>query len=717
MGRDSQAWEARSARGDHTTWITPAFKAWKAWRAEAAAGAGPAGEPAEFEGIPAAFAPAFQLLDDLAQAVREGSPQLKCADKLSIQLACYPGGGTRYAAHIDAFPPATPGECIRQATCILYLNDGWQEGQGGALNLIGLDVCGDPSVEHEPASCVTPAGGRVVVFDSHTVRHEVQPAHAPRWALTCWLYGTGAYRGEPAAGAASPTTTLPSPPPALVPATPPAPAATTAIPPGAIFVSIPAYRDPQARATLWDLFATAENPSAVFVGVVQQLAPDDDDHLDVRCDLPPRPGASLAHEALARAVPFLNTSHVRVLTLPAACAAGPVWARHLAHSLWQGEDFVLCLDSHMRMVPGWDRVAKAQLAVAEAAAAALHPACKGCVLSSYPAGFEVTGTTASTPPAYEYSVPKLDVTTPLRMDLRCIGSDGWPRFRGSHVRVPLQHRKAMAELLGRQALQDMLGTAAPPFPTRWWAAGLSFQRAEVLQRVPFDPALRHVFFGEETLGAARLATHGVHIFAPGQPLAWHLWTRAGRATFREHASLVAEREQARSTRRMWSVLAGDGKASATQDAYGLGDAMPVSDWLASAGLCLNPGSGDGRPSLRLAAASSEVKRERTSGPMDPPANGAAAAQEGEEAAALVESSSRTEAAADCAPATGRGAQAEGTSLPPLSAAACQAWGGVPDLMIRMGGVFTSQNPGLDRPHSGKPQRGRSAGTQPTSTDS
>ena len=35
-------------------------------------------------------------------------------------------------------------------------------------------------------------------------------------------------------------------------------------------------------------------------------------------------------------------------------AAGPCWARHLAQGLWQGEDYFLQLDSHMRFRPGWD---------------------------------------------------------------------------------------------------------------------------------------------------------------------------------------------------------------------------------------------------------------------------------------------------------------------------------------------------------------------------
>jgi [Skp1-protein]-hydroxyproline N-acetylglucosaminyltransferase len=35
-------------------------------------------------------------------------------------------------------------------------------------------------------------------------------------------------------------------------------------------------------------------------------------------------------------------------------STGPCWARHLCESLWQGENYILQIDSHMRFRCNWD---------------------------------------------------------------------------------------------------------------------------------------------------------------------------------------------------------------------------------------------------------------------------------------------------------------------------------------------------------------------------
>lgn len=50
----------------------------------------------------------------------------------------------------------------------------------------------------------------------------------------------------------------------------------------------------------------------------------------------------------------MRPSQVRVIDVPHTAANGPLWARALAHSLWEGEGFVLNIDSHMRFVHHWD---------------------------------------------------------------------------------------------------------------------------------------------------------------------------------------------------------------------------------------------------------------------------------------------------------------------------------------------------------------------------
>jgi SM-20-related protein len=68
---------------------------------------------------------------------------------------------------------------------ILYLNDSWKEADGGQLRLYLPQDDGTERVED-----VLPIGGRLVVFLSAEVPHEVLPTHKPRLSITGWLRNT-----------------------------------------------------------------------------------------------------------------------------------------------------------------------------------------------------------------------------------------------------------------------------------------------------------------------------------------------------------------------------------------------------------------------------------------------------------------------------------------------------------------------------------------------
>lgn len=93
-----------------------------------------------------------------------------------LQLGCYPGDGTGYARHLDAFRGASlTGH--RRVTVVLWLNEHWQPAHGGCLRV----TAGDTVVDVEPLLA------RAIVFWSERVPHEVLPCFAPRFALTMWL--------------------------------------------------------------------------------------------------------------------------------------------------------------------------------------------------------------------------------------------------------------------------------------------------------------------------------------------------------------------------------------------------------------------------------------------------------------------------------------------------------------------------------------------------
>jgi len=94
--------------------------------------------------------------------------------RTQVQLACYPGGGSRYVRHLDAFK----GGASRRLTILYYFNHDWREGDGGELCLY---------VDEESVK-VQPISDRLVVFQSRQLEHEVLAANTTRYALTVWLY-------------------------------------------------------------------------------------------------------------------------------------------------------------------------------------------------------------------------------------------------------------------------------------------------------------------------------------------------------------------------------------------------------------------------------------------------------------------------------------------------------------------------------------------------
>lgn len=85
--------------------------------------------------------------------------------------------GDFYRKHLDSFQ----GRASRVVSVVLYLNPGWQESDGGALQVFNrdsdLEICGR----------VTPELGRMAVFMSEEIPHEVLPANRTRYSVACWF--------------------------------------------------------------------------------------------------------------------------------------------------------------------------------------------------------------------------------------------------------------------------------------------------------------------------------------------------------------------------------------------------------------------------------------------------------------------------------------------------------------------------------------------------
>ncbi|WP_333661418.1 2OG-Fe(II) oxygenase [Chishuiella changwenlii] len=99
-------------------------------------------------------------------------------EESEFHYAIYPEG-TFYQRHVDAFK----NDDRRTLSMVFYLNDeDWKDDFGGQLTLFLPD---ENNTEKELD--VLPLAGRLAIFDSKTIPHEVKKVNKPRYSITGWL--------------------------------------------------------------------------------------------------------------------------------------------------------------------------------------------------------------------------------------------------------------------------------------------------------------------------------------------------------------------------------------------------------------------------------------------------------------------------------------------------------------------------------------------------
>ena len=89
-----------------------------------------------------------------------------------VHMTVYPIG-TFYKRHLDQFKK----DDHRKLSAICYLNEDWKEAHGGQLRMF---------LDHTPVD-VLPTAGKLVIFRSDKIEHEVLPATRERRSLTGWI--------------------------------------------------------------------------------------------------------------------------------------------------------------------------------------------------------------------------------------------------------------------------------------------------------------------------------------------------------------------------------------------------------------------------------------------------------------------------------------------------------------------------------------------------
>jgi len=125
--------------------------------------------------LPEALSVAQQAFADRIEVLRIALSRnllLGLVDSESHYAVYQPGTG--YARHLDCLR----NNNARVVSAVFYLNDAWQETEGGALRLYLADQ------SHRD---IYPHAGTLLLFLSADFEHEVLPATRDRMSIACWM--------------------------------------------------------------------------------------------------------------------------------------------------------------------------------------------------------------------------------------------------------------------------------------------------------------------------------------------------------------------------------------------------------------------------------------------------------------------------------------------------------------------------------------------------
>ncbi len=238
---------------------------------------------------------------------------------------------------------------------------------------------------------------------------------------------------------------------------------------------------------------------------------------------------------------------VRLVQVHPRESLGVCWARSICQTLYDGEPYVLQIDSHTVFAKGWDTYLRG----------AMESLPDKSVLSTYPYGFH-----------WEAGKPVLDCEVSLETTL---------------VLRPMPDQAFSAEspILRFEAKHLFERRFVP---AAHLSAGFLFAHGRFVEDIPYDPQL--YFHGEEQNLTLRAYTHGWHLFHPPYIPLYHLYKQPGtdHKSHHWHPSWKRPKGQtdyleSRAKRRFQQLLSGE-----PMGVYGLGTARTLDDYAAQHGI-------------------------------------------------------------------------------------------------------------------------------------
>lgn len=287
-----------------------------------------------------------------------------------------------------------------------------------------------------------------------------------------------------------------------------------------IFVSIASYRDNLLWQTVDSAISNSKNSSSLHFAIVDQTESEYQ----------------------------LRSNQVTYIHIHPKFSRGPCWARSLALSYYNNEDFVLQVDSHTVFDEDWDTKLIDQL---------LHctTLSNKCLLSAYPFGFNILKDKIN-----KFSQP--GIINVLRPKISGKMSDKNPNidFEGHSIKSSI------------------------PIKGFHIAGGFIFAPGNFFIEIPYDPSL--YFLGEEQNLAVRSFTHGWDIYHTSDVPLYHLYYNKGNRPLHWDVEEDSERYikwttlNKQSEQRM-SDLIYNGK---NLGAYGLGNTRTLKDFAEFSGI-------------------------------------------------------------------------------------------------------------------------------------
>ena len=234
-----------------------------------------------------------------------------------------------------------------------------------------------------------------------------------------------------------------------------------------IFVQIASYRDPELENTIKSMIENAKKPNNLRIGICRQYHPED--------------GFDTLND-------YRKDKRFRILDVLYSESNGVCWARNQVQQLYDGEEYTLQIDSHMRFEKNWDDEFIKMIKQLQ------KKGFKKPLLTGYVSSFN----------------PENDPAERVREPWRMV----FDRFipEGAVFFLP-------ETIPGWEKMKE-------PVTARFYSAHFAFTVGQFSKEVQHDPEF--YFHGEEISIAARAYTHGYDLFHPHKTLIWHEYTRKGR---------------------------------------------------------------------------------------------------------------------------------------------------------------------------------------------